>query len=67
MIEKYNDAIELVRSDIELNSTIETIDLQNKIKSQNESARRLQWIGGILTLVIAVSSGISLLIQAGYL
>ncbi|WP_049996307.1 hypothetical protein [Halococcus sediminicola] len=67
LIEKYNDAVELVRSDIELNSTIETVELQNKIKSQNESAKRLQWIGGILTLVIAVSSAISLLIQAGYL
>ncbi|NHX37270.1 MULTISPECIES: hypothetical protein [Halolamina] len=67
LIEKYDDAITLVRSDIELSSTIETVDLQNKIKSQNEAAKKLQWIGGILTLVIAVSSAISLLIQSGYL
>lgn len=64
LIEKYNDSIELVRSNIELNSTIETVDLQNEIKSQNKSAKKLQWIGGILTLVIAVSSAISLAIQA---
>lgn len=67
LIEKYNGLVNLVRSDIELNSTIETVDLQNKIKSQNESTKTLQRIGGILTLVIAVSSAISLLIQAGYL
>jgi hypothetical protein len=67
LVEKYNDSVELVRSNIELNSTIETVDLQNKIKSQNESAKKLQWIGGILTLVIAVSSAISLAIQAGWI
>ena len=67
LIEKYDDAIALVRSDIELNSTIETVDLQNKIKTQNEETKRLRLIGGGLTLVIAVSSAISLLIQAGYL
>ncbi len=67
LIEKFNDSVELVRSDIELNSTIETVDLQHKIKSQNESTKRLQWIGGILTFVIAVSSAISLLIQFGCL
>lgn len=67
LIEKYKDTIELIRSDIELNSTIETVDLQNKIKSQNEATKKLQRIGGFLTLVIAASSAISLLIQTGYL
>jgi len=67
LVEKYNDSIELVRSNIELNSTIETVDLQNKIRSQNESTKSLQKIGGILTLVIAVSSAISLAIQAGWI
>jgi hypothetical protein len=46
--------------------TIETVDLQNKIKSQNDATKKLQWIGGFLTLVIAVLSAITLLIQAGY-
>jgi cytochrome c oxidase assembly factor CtaG len=46
--------------------TIETVDLQNKIKSQNDATKKLQWIGGFLTLVIAVLSPINLLIQAGY-